>query len=66
LRSRKVPVCDDVLLSAKAIAEIVSVRQDREETVGFRYRWNTGFETDRLTAPVSDPETLRLRYRSLD
>lgn len=59
-------VCDAVLLTAEPIAEIVAVRQDREETVGIRYRWNTGLETDRLTAPLSHRERRQLRYRSLD
>ena len=45
-------MCDSVLLSAKAIAEIVSVRQDREDTVRFRYRWNTGFGPRTAAAPL--------------
>jgi hypothetical protein len=57
---------DDVLLTAEPIATIVALRQSGEETVGVRYRWNTGLESDFLTAPVSEPERQQLCYHSLD
>ena len=57
---------EGVLLTAQPIATIVAKRQDGDEMVGIRYRWNTGLESDRLTAPISKHERQELCYHPLD